>query len=148
MDPAVYICCRTCRTQPQPWTQQGCLGTHQSLPHSMEKVEQMEGYKGQRGHSEQRIYKDIVNKITDIITQCFAFCWHMWAIINYRQLNKRGMCENASRSLGLSDSVWLCVNTQLGQRLGRKEQTGRSLFMWVGDLPVGASYINQQSDLQ
>lgn len=34
-DPAGYIYCRTCRTQPQPWTQQGCPGTRQSWPHSV-----------------------------------------------------------------------------------------------------------------
>lgn len=36
-DPTVYIYYRTCRTPPRPWSLQGCLGTHRSLPHSVER---------------------------------------------------------------------------------------------------------------
>lgn len=51
------------------------------------------------------------------------------------------MCEIASRCLGLSNSVRLCVNSQLGQRLGHKEWTGRlqsllAVCVRVSDLPV------------
>ena len=61
--------------------------------------------------------------------QCFESCWHLWHITNYSHLEKIVMCENAGRSLGLNDSVWLFVNRQLGQRLGHKEQTGRLLSL-------------------
>ena len=38
------------------------------------KVKQMEDYKGQQGHRKQRLYNEIVYKITDIIKQCFRYC--------------------------------------------------------------------------
>lgn len=107
-DPADYIYCTTCRTRPRSWTQRGCLGTRQSLHHSIKRQKKF-----------TQVARVVISK--EPRAQAAEFQIRLDTVLHEE---KQKQCVKMLTSCCLGRK-FLFVKEKVGQRWGHRKQRGR-----------------------